>query len=144
VTTSNSETYTQPGVLWGWYTLSSTGPFDQGVARGTEGVRKILVFMTDGANTRSPNYPTHNNDARSNAGNRTTANNLTTQTCANARASDIEIFSIAFDIDDPEIKDVVRQCASDASKFMDAQDSAQLMQAFADISAYIRNLFISH
>ncbi|MBY0225827.1 MAG: VWA domain-containing protein [Hyphomicrobium sp.] len=143
VTTANSETYTQPGVLWGWYALTNEAPFDQGVVKGTQGIRKVMVFMTDGANTRGPSYPAHTRDARASTAHRRTANSLTVDTCANAKADGIEIFSVAFSVSDPETIEMIRNCASDPSRFMTADDPEGLLTTFETIADQITELHIS-
>ena len=53
-------TYIPAGLLWGWNTLSKSEPFTEAVEYGERingvPVEKALVLMTDGANTRSPDY----------------------------------------------------------------------------------------
>jgi Flp pilus assembly protein TadG len=46
----NGETYIPAGLMWGWNLLSHDPPFTEARAKG---VRKAMVLMTDGANTRS-------------------------------------------------------------------------------------------
>ena len=58
--TAMGETYIPAGLVWGWRTLSTEVPFQDG-APNTPGTRarKILVLMTDGENTRSVSGATH-------------------------------------------------------------------------------------
>lgn len=39
------------GMAWGWRTLSSTAPFTEGRAENEKGNDKVLIVLTDGANT---------------------------------------------------------------------------------------------
>jgi len=143
VTTANSETYTQPGVLWGWYSLTKEAPLEEAVAKGTQGIRKVMVFMTDGANTRSPSYPAHTRDARTSTAHRRTANTLTVDTCGNAKADGIDIFSVAFEVSDADTIDMIKNCASDPSKFLTADNSEDLLRAFEQIADQISQLHLS-
>jgi hypothetical protein len=143
VTTANSDTYTQPGVLWGWYSLTKEAPLEEAVAKGTQGIRKVMVFMTDGANTRAPSYPAHTRDARTSAAHRRTANTLTVDTCANAKADGIDIFSVAFEVSDADTIDMIKNCASDPSKFLTADNSESLLRAFETIADQISQLHLS-
>lgn len=126
------ETYIPAGLFWGWTVLSKEAPFEEakeyGELAGGREVRKIMVLMTDGANTLSPTYPHHNgSDA-------VAANTLTAQLCANIKAKDIEIFTIAFEVTDDAIKDVLTGCATAPGNFFDAATAAELEQAFHDIA----------
>jgi hypothetical protein len=99
--------------------------------------------MTDGANTRAPNYPTHNRDARTSVAHRRTANSLTVDTCANAKADGVEIFSVAFSVTDTDTIEMIRNCASDPSKFMTADNPEALLSTFETIADQITELHIS-
>ncbi|WP_442754074.1 pilus assembly protein TadG-related protein [Methylocystis sp. JAN1] len=47
---ANGNTALHTGFMWGWRTLTPSLPFSAGRAYGTQGNRKIMVFMTDGFN----------------------------------------------------------------------------------------------
>ncbi len=70
-------TYIPAGLVWGWRTLSPQEPFTAAANTSSEPVRKFLVLMTDGLNTKSPTYPEHwgTDTAKSNT--------LVKQICAN-------------------------------------------------------------
>ncbi|OBS54306.1 hypothetical protein A8B73_01415 [Methylosinus sp. 3S-1] len=48
--TENGYTNLHEGFMWGWRTISPTGPFAAGRAYATKDNHKIIVFMTDGFN----------------------------------------------------------------------------------------------
>jgi von Willebrand factor type A domain len=121
---ADGETFIQTGVLWGWRVLSSGGPFADGAATGS---KKVMVLMTDGANTMSPTYPAHDGSDV------TLANNLTLETCTNAKAAGIDIYAIAFDVTDPTIIDLLGQCASGPPYFYTAATVGDLAAAFDQI-----------
>ena len=53
---SNGYTNVPEGTAWGWRTLSSTAPFTDGRPKLEKGNDKIIIVLTDGANTySSPN-----------------------------------------------------------------------------------------
>lgn len=129
---ATGETYIPAGLFWGWTTLSKEVPFNQargyGEKVGGNPVRKILVLMTDGANTMSPNYPYHwGNDA-------TQSNTLTAELCTNIKAKGIETFTVAFEVTDQATKDLLKDCATSSTNFFDASDSTQLEMAFQSIA----------
>ena len=122
--TASGETYIQAGVVWGWRLLSSRAPFADG---GADSVKKVMVVMTDGANTKSPSYPSHEGT------NATEANNLLVETCTNAKAAGIEIYAIAFDVTEPTITTLLGNCASGPPYFYTASTVTELASAFASI-----------
>ncbi len=99
--------------MWGWRALSKHEPFDQGVGYGeiVDGmkVRKVLVLMTDGMNTKSPIYPSQDPINPSHDGSDAAlANTLTAELCTNIKAKGIAIYSVAFEVPDDSIKDILR------------------------------------
>ncbi len=123
-------TYIAPGVLWAWRTLSSSAPFADGAANGKT-TKKAIVLMTDGANTVSSTAPWHwGSDV--NASNDTLA-----KTCANAKADDITIFTIAFEVTDTKIKQILKACASAEPYFYDSNNAQQMKDAFKKIGAQL-------
>ena len=126
------ETYIPTGLMWGWRVLSKDAPYDQGMDPSTmqdgQRVRKIVVLMTDGQNTLSPSYPAHNgNDAA-------LANRLTAEVCQNIKAAGIEIYTVAFNVTDNNIKSILQNCATASNKYFDATDAEKLTVSFNDIA----------
>lgn len=126
---ASSETYIAPGLLWGWRILSPNAPFADGAAYNAS--KKILILMTDGANTRSPNYPDHW------GGDLAAANSLTSQTCARVKAQGIRVYTIAFSVSDTNIKTILRNCASAGGDYYDSATIADMQSAFTAIGAKI-------
>ena len=126
--TAMQDTYIAPGLLWGWRVLSPNGPFGDGQAYSPTAT-KVMVLLTDGANTHSPNYPDHE------AGDVGTANQITAQTCANIKATGIVIYAIALQVTDPTIKSILSGCASGPDKYFDAGSIGSMQTAFATIGA---------
>lgn len=139
--TASGDTYIPSGLSWGWRVLSDTEPFSGGTAYGAKKdgilVRKILVLMTDGMNTRSPDYPTHNDSDN------VQANSLTAELCANIKATGIEIFTVAFDVSDDTTKTMLRDCASDKDNYFDARSAGELKTAFNNIAKDITPLHLA-
>lgn len=129
------DTYIPTGLVWGWRVLSNRAPFvesasDPATASGS--VRKYLVLMTDGFNTRSPRYAEGDHEGWDAAA----TNQLTRDACDQIKAdndSRIDIFTIAFEVADEPIKDILRYCATPGGAFFDAVDYSRLMTAFSDI-----------
>jgi Flp pilus assembly protein TadG len=127
---STGYTYIPTGLLWGWNVLDSDAPFTEGRTKAAlqelKG-RKVIVLMTDGENTISPTYPTHDGfDVAS-------SNAKLTELCGKVKDDSIEIYTVSFMVPTDTIKDILTACASDPQKYFDADNSAELSSAFAQI-----------
>lgn len=130
--TPGGETYIAPGLLWGWRLLSHNPPFGDGLGPGA--ATKILVLMTDGANTQSASYPGHQNaDA-------VAANDKLVKVCTAAKAAGLTLYTIAFQVTDSTIQNILSQCATGVPYYYNAQTNAELQQAFTAIGAQLTNL----
>ena len=132
--TPAGDTYIPEGVMWGWRLLSPQAPFDESQSGGSRNVSRYLVLMTDGVNSVSATPTGH--DGSDTAG----ANATTLQACANAKADGITIFTVAFQVTDTTVKDVLTACATNGGYFYDAADSAQLLASFDAIGQQLVSL----
>ena len=132
--TPDGDTYIPEGVMWGWRLLSPQAPFDESRSGAGRNVSRYMVLMTDGVNSVSPTATGH--DGSDTAG----ANATTLQACANAKADNITIFAVAFQVTDNAIKDVLTTCATSGGYFYDAADSSQLLASFDAIGQQLINL----
>jgi Mg-chelatase subunit ChlD len=129
---AGGETYIAPGLQWAWRLLSPNGPFSDGAAYGS--AKKIIVLMTDGANTHSAQYPDHEGSDV------TAANTKLTRVCANAKAAGITLYTIAFQVTDTTIQNVLSQCATGVPYYYNAQTTADLTAAYASIAGQVTKL----
>jgi Mg-chelatase subunit ChlD len=149
------------GAMWGWRTLSSGAPFTEGRAYGTKENQKVLVLMTDGANTYYPNskfvkswYDVYGYVARGHLG--TTSTNSSTltqamdtrtlQACTNIKAACIIVYTVGFEISGTgaaEALALMKACASDQDKYFEPNSEAELLAAFNAIGKDISELRIS-
>ena len=154
----------QAGVSWGWKTLSPSEPFAQGRPYGAQRNTKVMIVMTDGENTYYPNdRPTRSHYGAFGqawqgrlfaglSGTRThdaasytaAMNEHLLQTCTNARAAGITIYTIAFDVPEGSTaRTVMQACASEGEGgrlAFDASDNAALEVAFEAIGRSIQKL----
>ena len=132
---TNGETYIPSGLIWGWRMLSTGIPFASRASTPAAPVRRYMVLVTDGMNTKSPNYPRHEN------GNTVEANDLTRQICQNMSrdtATGAKVYTIAFEVTDPTIKTLLEQCSRmNGGEFFDAANSGQLVAALQNIGRII-------
>jgi Flp pilus assembly protein TadG len=137
---ATGETYIPSGVLWGWNMLDSqqplTGAKTAAEMANLKGV-KSMVLMTDGDNTLSATYPTHN-------GNDTAAADAkTAQLCTNMKADGISIFTVGFKVHKPSSLAMLAACASNPSQALTADDDAALMAAFEQIGASLAQIRVA-
>ena len=121
------ETYMAPGLLWGWRTLSPLAPFQDGKAYSPF-TQKFIVLMTDGFNTRSPSYPSHE------WGDTFVADKLTLDTCTAIKAAGIKVFTVSFQVYNNTSAPLLKACASDGSYYYDAITNAALQGVFQNIA----------
>lgn len=133
---ATGETYIATGLLWGWRVLSPNAPFADGAANSAD-VRKIMVLMTDGANTKSPNYPDHE------GGDVTLADQLTAELCANIKSAGITIYTIAFAVTDVATSDRLAACSSGPPFTYSATTVTQLQDAFKSIGDQLVNAHLA-
>ena len=125
-------TYIPAGLLWGWNLLDSQVPIQGGktkAAMSAAGGTKVLVLMTDGANTLSADYPWHWGS------NAAAANTKTAALCDNIRTDGIVVYTIAFMVTDSTSKDLLTSCAGDATRAYSADNAVELAKAFEDIGS---------
>lgn len=138
------ETYIVDGVMWGQRVLSPQVPFTEGLdpKKVSNEVRKIMVLMTDGENTKSADLPDHSTH---NGSDRTASDGVTLKACGRARDNGIEIFTITFGDEVPEsAKKVMEECADGEDRYFDAASSANLDAAFRAIAGHLTRLRLTH
>ena len=136
---ATGNTYIPAGLMWGWRVLSKDVPFTEGLSAekaAKEGVRKVVVLMTDGFNTLKPYYPRHGGDGQDS----TIADGLTSELCTNIKAASIDIYAVTYDVTDAGVKDLLRNCSSGPDYYFDATGSNQLAQTFQKIADSITPL----
>lgn len=151
------------GVVWGWRAMSPQAPFTEG--RVTDDPllpkhRRIMIVMTDGANTyewkdSNPNISKYNAYGYVPEGRvGTTENDYTTvrntmnarslEACTNAKNDgDITVFTIAFQVNDTATRDMLESCASDATLAYQSGSNEELSTAFLNIAKEITRLRLS-
>jgi len=145
------------GAMWGWRVLSDAEPFTQGRPNSDGNNRKYLIIMTDGENTYKT-YDNHNGSMYGAFGYKskgrlgTNSSQLssvmdskTIAACANAKATGIMIYTIAFRdaVTNAAARLVLNACASDSTRALTAADSASLGKAFEEIGRQISQLRVA-
>ena len=137
-------TYIPAGLIWGINVLSPTEPLAEAAAYDdlapNKTPRKALLLMTDGENTRrfQPSDGTHiafdTKNAKKAAEQLSTVNSETVELCAYAKSKNIEVYSVAFMVDDAAAKTMLESCATDSDHYFDASDPGKLLAAFSGIA----------
>lgn len=134
-------TYIPAGLIWGVNLLSPPAPFKEASAYDVKNSspRKAIVLMTDGENTlrftsSNGRHAALSSTASTAATQLSRTNADTKAICDYAKSNKIEIFSVAFMVDNADAKAVLEYCATDADHYFDASDSRKLMAAFSGIA----------
>lgn len=127
-------TYLPSGLMWGWRTLDDRAPFQQAAASSDKRTDKIMIVMTDGANTRSKNGSFHEAWSQANA------DNKSEKLCSQIKDENITVYTIAYDVGDTKTENLLRDCASKAENYFSAADASELKGAFDVIAASLTEL----
>jgi Flp pilus assembly protein TadG len=138
--TPKGETYLPSGLVWGLNVLSPDAPFNEGGAYDPANKlpRKVMVFMTDGNNTKSLDSSKQWHTGSS----RNEADDTTAKLCANIAKKGIEIYSIALMVDDAAAKTLLQNCASGSDHYFDAVESAALAAVFSQIATSLQTTYL--
>jgi Flp pilus assembly protein TadG len=137
---AEGNTYIPGGLLWGWNILTHEAPYTEGM-KPKEMLEfngsKALILMTDGENTISANGALHDGpDGEA-------PDLLTAELCEKVKADGITVFTVAFQVPSPEIKDILEKCASDPAMAFDAGNATALNAAFNAIGAKLSALYLT-
>jgi Flp pilus assembly protein TadG len=141
--TASGETYIPAGMVWGMNVLSPTAPFTEGDAfdGANRKPRKAIVLMTDGINTKSMTSTTVGTHTGTNT---TQANDYTAKICVNAKAKNIEIYTIALMVNDAAVQTMLQACATSGENYFNATDTAALEAAFKKIALSLQTPYLGH
>ena len=148
---SGAETYIPSGLIWGWNMLTAEQPLT--LARTKDymqqnGGRRALVLMTDGMNSTTPENATgHRIVVPSQSTYRnwgpeqiSYTQHLTSELCNKIKAEGIEIYTVAFTVDDASTDALLSGCATDPGKFYKALSPNDLLAAFEDIGDSLKRV----
>lgn len=132
------------GTAWGWYLLSPSwsSVFPSASAPGAYGdskVNKTVLIMTDGLfNTSYKSGPA------SNAATMTNESYSQFQSlCSGMKAKGINIYTVGFDLSDPNALSQLQTCATSPANFFDAKTGNELKAAFKAIAAKLNTLRVA-
>ena len=143
-------TYIPSGLVWGWRVLSPQEPFSEGASWDdvkNKNVRKIIVLMTDGKNTRAPMEKAKWSYADHHSKDSAKADTLLKELCNNIKATNpatgkpyADIITVTFDVKDTNIKDLMKECSTLGSH---EAGSGELVNVFNKIAKKLGELHLS-
>jgi hypothetical protein len=153
---STGYTHIALGASWGWRTLSPTAPYTEGSDYNDEEWTKAMVFLTDGLNTIDSNstwhkstYTAYNYLIRGLLGTTSASaaedeqDERTRLVCTRMKELGIRIYSILLEEQAQTAKDLMKDCATDASLYFESPSSAELTPVFQAIAQDLSNLRLS-
>lgn len=145
-------THINLGAIWALRVISNAAPFTEGVAYGTAGWNKAIVILTDGDNYASSSaYTAYGYPSAGNLNGCTTSScaeteldNRLLEICTAIKAQSITLYTITFGDDVSAASQTMMQtCATDATKYYHAPDSATISRTFRAIGAELKKLHLS-
>lgn len=141
------------GISWGVRVLSQSAPYTQGRAWNTDELVKAMIVLTDGENVMSgqsninmSTYNTYGFIAEGRFG-ITTSNSgtlgdrldeKTAEVCEYAKDLGVRIYTISFELDDADTRQMLEDCASldedGEPLYWDSPSTTQLEQTFLEIA----------
>ncbi len=137
-------TYIPAGLIWGINLLSPTPPFTEAKPYDSDrrNPHKVMVLMTDGANTMVLNKTSGKHDPTDNEAELSRTYKDMLATCATAKAKKIDVYTISFMVEDERAKEAMKACASSLSWNFDANDSSGLTKSFENIARTFRSVIL--
>ena len=151
------------GLVWGWHVLSHNAPFADGSAYGTVNTMKVVVLVTDGANTYGSSsningshytaygYAAQERISSDGASGTQAALNTRLQTlCSNMKVRNpdgtwrINIYTVPLKVSDADTKALLQGCVTDPNNYLDVPNTSDLGAAFDNIAGSISALRVSH
>jgi hypothetical protein len=139
-------THADVGLRWGLRVLSPREQWanffrhDAPGAFGADGVTKVMVLMTDGANEQAVNFPGYWGCSETGAPScngsptRATLDQRMLSWCEAIRVDyNVELYTVAINVSDANAVDLLRQCAGSASRAFSV-DAADLNATFQQIA----------
>lgn len=123
------------GLVWGWHAMTQGAPLTPPAL--PDQTQRVIILLSDGLNTQ--NRWSGDGSKQSSAVDQRMA-----LACANAKADGITIYSVFVDLNGTQgNSSVLKNCASDSSKYFDLTSSGQIVTAFATIGQQITNLHVA-
>ena len=144
---ARGDTHMPSGLTWGWRTLSNIAPFDEGKEMTTlqaEGGSKTLVLMSDGANSLVTANTGQHRKVNGSFVLQFGVDERTKDVCDNIKNAQIEIYTIAFDVNNSRTESLLQRCASSPAHAFVAENANELKDVFVTITeSILRDIAVS-
>ena len=155
---ADGHTNIHQGAVWGWRVLSPSEPFTKGrepKKDSDEEHVRVLIVMTDGENTyqsqstfNKTRINAYGYGAEQRLGNgvddyweiQNKMDERLKLTCSNAKKTGVQVYTVAFQINNSSTVSMMRDCATTPSMAFDAKSNGDLTEAFERIAEEITKL----
>jgi Flp pilus assembly protein TadG len=124
------------GLVWAWMSLTGGGPFTVPAKDPNYKYQDIIILMSDGLNTE--NRWDGNGSWQSSA-----VDERTALACTNAKNAGLTVYTIHVNTDGDPTSQILKNCATDTTKFYTVTSSAQIGAVFTTIGSNLSQLRIS-
>ncbi|GLQ20429.1 pilus assembly protein TadG-related protein [Algimonas porphyrae] len=135
---TRGETYLPSGLIWGWRTLDPELPYTEAASTRDPELMTAMLFMTDGANTRSRGKSSGNSSGTDHEYKKdggAAGLKLTKDLCEAIKDDGIHVFVVAYQMPGKNsTAQVLSDCATDSSTFFEPENAQQLVSSFRDIA----------
>ena len=137
------------GTAWAWYTLSpnwnQVWPSNPAAAYGVPNTKKIAILMTDGEyNTQYDANGVKTGSAGAGPAVNASSVEQAKALCDGMKTAGITVYTVGFDLGGNQTAiATLEYCATDQSKFYNADGGDELKQAFRDIALQLSTLHLS-
>lgn len=157
---ATGNTVVPEGLVWGWRVLSPGAPYTEGKPYNAKQNTKAIILLTDGANDVSSKRIDNHNGAIYSAFGYPTSGHLGSKDGNDAERSldakaeaicnnmkdpnvNIKIYTIGFQVSNPTINTLLRDCASGPDMYFNSPSNDQLQDIFKGIARELGKLRIS-
>lgn len=133
-TSASGSSFVPMGLIWAWNMLTPEAPFTEAKTRAEMealGGRKILMVITDGGNNVAPQP----DGTLSISGSIASSNTIQANLCTNAKADGIEIYAVNYLDNNVANQELLRNCATDDSRYFNVTNASELENAFQNITS---------
>jgi len=134
----NGNTDQPIGLVWGWQSLVGGGPLTAPAMDPNYKYQQIIILLSDGLNTADRWYT-----AQTPVDNRMYQTGNGSGTCANIKAAGITIYTIQVNTGGDPTSTLLKNCASDTSKFWMLTSASQINTTFNAIGTNLTQLRVA-
>jgi hypothetical protein len=129
------------GLVWGWQSLVGGGPLTAPAKDSNYDYSEVIILLSDGLNTL--NRWNGNGFSTNTSVDNRMYDSGGAGTCANIKAAKITIYSIQVNTDGDPTSTLLKNCATDASKFFMLTSATQIVTTFTQIGTQLTSLRVA-